>query len=468
MPEKAKEAPVKAPVTKKPQPVPGKQSDSAFVALSQSALSNPAALTPAKVLALQRLAGNQAVQRFLAQHHAQVFRQGQTIYPGAGKENVESSVGQQLLADELHPVNSPEELGGAASKSGPAGGEAQTNAVHFSYPLQRACKRIPSEFLPASKWRKSGPGNLLVQRHSLTLEEMRNVTVEKAAEEEVVQRAIDPEAFGANLTQEVANLKKIKQAFDDAKSALKSHPKTHIKEYGAFYDHLPSAVQKIVPYAPLSKDNKKAFNRTATPPQVRHSESLIGEDPKDERSYSRLDKGGVAGGFSFDRKLIALNEEILSKGRGAPQLKATLVHEMSHALRFEAGLTPTGGVTETSNAEKRFKGYKDEFIAYKLQYDTEGLKGMPQRIEDGYLEQLPEESRNDYKKGKEIKKGLGNWGKSLIDKAIKDYLLATDAHAAYAEKYGDPYQKDKDFKKLVDSYQPPSRQELSTKKPGSF
>jgi len=71
MPDKATESPAKAPVAKTPLQKQVKRSVSNDAALSQSALSASENLTQSKVLALQRTAGNQAVQRLLAQHQVQ-------------------------------------------------------------------------------------------------------------------------------------------------------------------------------------------------------------------------------------------------------------------------------------------------------------------------------------------------------------------------------------------------------------
>ena len=104
MSEKAAKSPAKAPVTKTPQQKQVKRSTSNAAALSQSALSAPADLTQAKVLALQRTAGNQAVQRLLAQHQVQAKL---TVGPAHDHYEQEADrVAAQVMAQPTAPAKS--------------------------------------------------------------------------------------------------------------------------------------------------------------------------------------------------------------------------------------------------------------------------------------------------------------------------------------------------------------------------
>ena len=86
MPEKIKKTSLKVSATTPPRRMDSRSSASGLE-LSQSALSDSKELTPAKLLALQRTAGNQAVQRLLAQQRSPNVR----VNPAVGNVNLQRS-----------------------------------------------------------------------------------------------------------------------------------------------------------------------------------------------------------------------------------------------------------------------------------------------------------------------------------------------------------------------------------------
>ena len=146
MSEKVTSSPAKKVVGKKNPQATLKRPAPSLTAVSQSALADSADLTPEKILALQRTAGNQAVQRLLAQRQAQTAttapkpaeaRPNRTGMPDGLKTGVETLSGISLDDVRVH-TNSPK--------------PAQLNALAYTQGTDIHVAPGQEEHLPHEAW----------------------------------------------------------------------------------------------------------------------------------------------------------------------------------------------------------------------------------------------------------------------------------------------------------------------------
>lgn len=314
-------------------------------------------------------------------------------------------------------------------------------------------------------------GTRTVQRHALTLAEAESLDVEEA----VVQRAgaSPPPAVVPEIT-EVAALAQNRERVGQALGHLRRKGGL-TRTVGKVYTG--SGAPPIEIYVPLSDESITALKAgtarpAADPVKLAHPEvALYGRYGAGGHKYSQLVRapgGGnievksdtkydttyerrSGGGFTGLGKPIMVNA---ANGGGATGLAAVLVHEASHYLYAKNGKVPRGAEGEDAQvtaARTTFDGYKNEIVAYKVQYAGFGLAGMPKAIRGFYRQQR------------------SRLGASRINGAIKAFMLwSNPKENIYYERYAVPYRQNKHFKKLVDAYQPPSRRAMRRKTVGSY